>query len=43
VVQSWDPASKGEEMRDFSVCTTWLTRRKEYYTGPQKFELVEGV
>ena len=31
VVQSWDTASKAEEMHDFSVCTTWLMRGKEYY------------
>jgi len=31
IVQSWDTASKAEEMHDFAVCTTWLTRSKEYY------------
>ena len=24
IVQSWDTASKAEEINDFSVCTTWL-------------------
>ena len=30
-MQSWDTASKAEEMHDFSVCATWLIRGKEYY------------
>ncbi|MGM0743417.1 MAG: phage terminase large subunit, partial [Pseudomonadota bacterium] len=28
LVQSWDTASKAEEANDYSVCTTWLVRRK---------------
>jgi predicted phage terminase large subunit-like protein len=30
-VQSWDTASKAEELNDFSVCTTWLVKGKDYY------------
>jgi predicted phage terminase large subunit-like protein len=31
IVQSWDTASKAEELNDYSVCTTWLMRGKDYY------------
>ncbi len=31
VVQSWDTASKAEEIHDYSVCTTWLIKGNEYY------------
>jgi predicted phage terminase large subunit-like protein len=30
-VQSWDTASKAEEINDYSVCTTWLVKGKDYY------------
>ena len=31
VVQSWDTASKGGELNDYSVCTTWHVHGKDYY------------
>jgi predicted phage terminase large subunit-like protein len=31
VVQSWDTASKGGELNDWSVCTTWLIQDRRYY------------
>ncbi len=31
VVQSWDTASKGEELSDYSVCTTWLRSGEDHY------------
>lgn len=31
VVQSWDTASKGEELSDYSVGTTWLARGDDHY------------
>src|SRR5262249_51116576 len=31
IVQSWDTASKTGIGNDYSVCTTWLVRGKEYY------------
>ncbi len=31
IVQSWDTASKAEELNDYSVCTTWLLRGKDYF------------
>jgi len=31
IVQSWDTASKASAANDFSVCTTWGIRDKEYY------------
>lgn len=31
VIQSWDTASKAKEMADFSVCTTWGVKGKDYY------------
>jgi len=30
IVQSWDTASKAEEIHDYSVCTTWLADRSCY-------------
>jgi predicted phage terminase large subunit-like protein len=31
IVQSWDTASKAGGDNDWSVCTTWLIRGKDYY------------
>jgi predicted phage terminase large subunit-like protein len=31
VVQSWDTASKAGELNDYSVCTTWLVKGRDYY------------
>ena len=31
IVQSWDTASKADKTNDYSVCTTWLTRKNDYY------------
>jgi predicted phage terminase large subunit-like protein len=31
VIQSWDTATKAGTTNDYSVCTTWLMRGKEYY------------
>jgi predicted phage terminase large subunit-like protein len=31
LVQSWDTASKAEEINNYSVCTTWLIKENEYY------------
>jgi predicted phage terminase large subunit-like protein len=31
IVQSWDTASKAEQIHDYSVCTTWLERKGSYY------------
>ncbi|MAG34358.1 MAG: terminase [Deltaproteobacteria bacterium] len=31
IVQSWDTASKADKTNDYSVCTTWLMSRKDYY------------
>ena len=31
IVQSWDTASKAEELSDYSACTTWLVRGGDYY------------
>lgn len=31
IVQSWDTASKAEQHNDYSVCTTWLIRKNQYY------------
>lgn len=31
IVQSWDTASKAEELNNYSACTTWLVRGEEYY------------
>ena len=31
IVQSWDTASKAEELSDYSVCTTWQVHGSDYY------------
>jgi predicted phage terminase large subunit-like protein len=31
IVQSWDTANKASELSDFSVCTTWGIRGKDFY------------
>lgn len=31
IVQSWDTASKGGELNDYSVCTTWLIKGDQFY------------
>jgi predicted phage terminase large subunit-like protein len=31
IVQSWDTASKAEQISDYSVCTTWLMNRGDFY------------
>jgi len=31
IIQSWDTASKGGELNDFSVCTTWGWKEKKLY------------
>lgn len=31
IVQSWDTASKVSPTNDYSVCTTWLMRKSDYY------------
>jgi len=31
IYQSWDTASKGEEVNDYSVCTTWLQQGNLFY------------
>ena len=31
VVQSWDTASKADQIHDYSVCTTWLIYHKSFY------------
>ncbi len=31
IVQSWDVATSTNEANDYSVCTTWLVRKKHYY------------
>jgi predicted phage terminase large subunit-like protein len=31
IVQSWDNASKGDEVHDYTVCTTWLRRGSDHY------------
>ncbi len=31
IIQSWDTASKAEEINDYSVCTTWLESGNSYY------------
>ncbi|MFM9973584.1 MAG: phage terminase large subunit, partial [Beijerinckiaceae bacterium] len=31
IVQSWDTASKAEQINDCSVCSTWLVRTNNYY------------
>lgn len=31
IVQSWDTAAKADKRNDFSVCTTWLMRKPDFY------------
>lgn len=31
IIQSWDTGTKAGESNDFSVCTTWLMRGRNYY------------
>jgi hypothetical protein len=31
IVQSWDTAAKAEQIHDYSVCSTWLVQRPDYY------------
>ncbi|HTX48228.1 MAG TPA: phage terminase large subunit [Caulobacteraceae bacterium] len=31
IIQSWDTASKVKELSDYSVCTTWGVKGKEFY------------
>jgi predicted phage terminase large subunit-like protein len=31
IVQSWDTASKADQLNDFSVCTTWLVTPEAFY------------
>jgi predicted phage terminase large subunit-like protein len=31
IVQSWDTASKSDQLNDFSVCTTWRIHNNAYY------------
>jgi predicted phage terminase large subunit-like protein len=31
IVQSWDTASKAEELSDYSVCSTWQIKNSDYY------------
>jgi predicted phage terminase large subunit-like protein len=31
IIQSWDTASKAGELNNYSVCTTWLVKGKDYY------------
>lgn len=31
IVQSWDTASKADDLNDYSVCTTWFVKDKLYY------------
>ena len=31
IVQSWDMAEKAGQLNDFSVCTTWLVQKKDFY------------
>jgi predicted phage terminase large subunit-like protein len=31
IVQSWDTASKAGELNDYSVCTTWLVSKPDFY------------
>ena len=31
IVQSWDTASKAEDLSDYSVCTTWRVKGNDYY------------
>ena len=31
IIQSWDTASKAEQVSDYSACTTWLVKGNDYY------------
>ena len=31
IIQSWDTASKADELNDYSICTTWLECGNDYY------------
>ena len=31
IIQSWDTASKSGKTNDYSVCTTWFARARDYY------------
>jgi predicted phage terminase large subunit-like protein len=31
IVQSWDTASKANQLNDYSVCTSWLVQWNRYY------------
>jgi predicted phage terminase large subunit-like protein len=31
IIQSWDTASKANELNDYSVCTSWLVQKNRYY------------
>jgi predicted phage terminase large subunit-like protein len=31
IIQSWDTASKSNELNDYSVCTSWLAQGNRYY------------
>lgn len=31
IIQSWDTATKAEAKNDWSVCTTWMIRGRDYY------------
>jgi len=31
IIQSWDTASKAGELNDYSACTTWIVKGKDYY------------
>src|SRR5204863_568513 len=31
VVQTWDTAMKGDQIHDYSVCTTWLKAKGDHY------------
>jgi len=41
IVQSWDAASCADEMNDYSVCTTWLTRKNRAWLLDLKRERLE--
>jgi predicted phage terminase large subunit-like protein len=40
-MQSWDTASKGSEVHDHSVCTTWLRRGEDHYLLDVRRERLE--
>ena len=42
IVQSWDTANKASELADYSVCTTWGVKEKQFLSAqrlPQEIEL----